>query len=281
MGKGIRGAPRDALIAEITPPSLRGKAFGLRQALDTVGAFIGPILAIILMSLLGDQLRLVFWVALIPGLLAVALILLGVEEPKNAPTGETPMKAWKFNHFSAAFWEACAMGFILQLSRLGDAFLILRAKDFGVATHFLPGVLIVMNIVYSLTSYPAGSLSDRVGRKTVITFGFLLLALANGLLALNASIVITFLGIVLWGIQMGLTQSNLIALVTDTCPATLRGTALGIYNLFSAIAMIIGGSSTGYIWDHFGASTAFYVAASVSVIGLVLLQFQRRLNRYQ
>lgn len=281
MGKGIRGAPRDALIAEITSPSMRGKAFGLRQSLDTVGAFIGPVLAIMLMSVFGEHLRLLFWLALIPGLMSVALILFGVEEPPQSSARVTRIKVWKFNHFSNAFWEACAMGFILQLCRVGDAFLILRAKDFGITTNYLPGVLIVMNIIYSLTSYPAGALSDKVGRKTVITLGFVILAIANGLLALSSNVIFTLLGVILWGLQMGLTQSNLVALVTDTCDASLRGSALGLFNLFSVIAMVIGGSCTGYLWDHFGASTGFFVASCVAVFGLIILQFQRRLAHLQ
>lgn len=278
MGKGIRGAPRDALIAEITPAELRGQAFGLRQALDTVGAFLGPLLAIVLLSAFATNLRLLFWIALIPGLISVLLIFLGVEEPKTILDPKPVIEGGPLKRFSKNFWEACGIAFVLQLAKLGDVFLILRTKDFGLNTQYLPGVLILMNFIYAMTSYPAGSLSDRLGRKRVISLGFLILFVANLLLATSSSLLITGLAIALWGIQLGLTQGNLVALVTDTSPPHLRGTALGVFNFFSAIAMVIGGSGAGFLWDHFGASTTFLTAGSLAFLGLVLFQIQKKLS---
>jgi len=275
MGKGIRGAPRDALIADITAPELRGKAYGLRQSLDTVGAFLGPLFAIGLMYLLHNNFRMIFWIALIPGALAVLLIIFGVHEPKH---NTTKKNKWRFNDirkFSHTFWIVCVFGALLQLARFSEAFLILRTNDLGLAVGLAPLVLVTMNIVYAVIAYPAGVLSDRVDRKIIILIGFLFLILADIAVGLGTNLYWVFSGIILWGIHLGLTQGLLSALVVDSCPTEYRGTAFGIFNLFCAMALILGSPLAGYLWDKYGAATTFLTGAAVALAGIVVLVSQK------
>ena len=271
MGKGIRGAPRDALLADIAPASLRGKAFGLRQALDTTGAFIGPLLAMLLMSLLSNDFRTIFWIAVIPGLIAVLLIVFGVREPEHKASAGSGLTFKDLKQFSPAFWLVCACGAVLQLAKFSEAFLILRAKDLGLSFGMVPLVLVAMNIVYSLSAYPAGALSDRIGRRKIVLVGFFILILADLTIAYGAGLVWLFAGIALWGLHLGLTQGVLAALVADTCPAEYRGTAFGIFNLFSAGALIVGSPLAGYLWDHQGAPATFLTGATIAALGLIVL----------
>lgn len=271
MGKGIRGAPRDALLADIAPASLRGKAFGLRQALDTTGAFIGPLLAMLLMSLLNNDFRTIFWIAVIPGLMAVLLIVLGVREPEHKAAAKNGLTFKGLRQFSPAFWLVCSCGAVLQLAKFSEAFLILRAKDLGLSFGMVPLVLVAMNIVYSLSAYPAGALSDRLGRKKIVLIGFLVLILADLTIAYGEGLVWLFSGIALWGLHLGLTQGVLAALVADTSPAEYRGTAFGIFNLFSAGALIFGSPLAGYLWDHHGAQATFLTGAMIAALGLIVL----------
>lgn len=274
MGKGIRGAPRDALVADIAPESLRGKAFGLRQSLDTVGAFIGPLLAILLMHLLNDNFRLIFWMAVIPGLISVSLIVFGVREPEHKSATKNGLSLKGLRNFNQAFWVVCSCGAVLQLARFSEAFLILRAKDFGLSFGLIPLVLVAMNIVYSLSAYPAGDLSDRIGRKKIVLVGFFVLVLADLAIGFGTNLFWVFAGVALWGLHLGLTQGILAALVADTCPREYRGTAFGIFNLFSAMALILGSPLAGFLWDRFGAPTTFLTGAAVALLGLIVLFVQ-------
>lgn len=276
MGKGIRGAPRDALVADIAPEQLRGKAFGLRQSLDTVGAFLGPLLAILLMYLLHENFRLIFWLALIPGLISVSLIIFGVREPENKSEVKNNLSFKTLRNFGRAFWIVCICGAVLQLARFSEAFLILRAKDLGLAISWSPVVLVAMNIVYALSAYPVGDLSDKIGRKKLIALGFAVLILADITMAFGQNLYWIFLGILLWGLHLGLTQGILAALVADTCPTEYRGTAYGLFNLLSALALIIGSPLAGYLWDKSGAATTFLAAAVISLLGLAILLLKLR-----
>ncbi len=272
IGKGIRGAPRDALVADIAPPELRGRAFGLRQSLDTVGAFLGPMLAIALMWLTDNSYRTVFWVATIPGLLAVAVLFFGVHEreTQNPTPNERRLEFRDIRKFHSAFWFVAGAGAIFQLARFSEAFLILRAKDFGLGLEFVPLVLIAMNIVYALSSYPIGHLSDRVRREWFLLAGLLVLCLSDLALGLGSGLFSTFLGIALWGLHMGLTQGTLSALVADNCLPELRGTAYGLFNLLSAIALLLASTIAGVLWDNVGAQATFIVGAGFSVLSLLV-----------
>jgi MFS family permease len=271
IGKGIRGAPRDALIADITPGALRGAAFGLRQALDTVGAFLGPLAAIALMWLSADRFRLVFWIAVVPAMVSFALIAFVVKEPARASAPGTPAARLKMAdcaRLPAVFWMVVAIAAVLTLARFSEAFLILKAQNIGIPIAFVPAIMVVMNAVYALTAYPAGALSDRIGRRGVLIAGTATLIVADLVLAFSGSVVVALVGVALWGLHMGLTQGLLSAMVADTAPAELRGTAFGLFNLAGGIAVLVASVGAGALWDSYGPAATFTAGAIVTAIGL-------------
>ena len=275
IGKGIRGAPRDALIADITPEGLRGAAYGLRQALDTVGAVLGPLAAIGLMLLLASDVRSVLWWAVVPAIAAVLVLVLFVKEPQGAAR---PLEKFSFNSFAdlgRRCWLVIALGAILTLARFSEAFLVLRAQDLGMALAMVPIVLVVMNLAYTAIAYPAGVAADRGHRKGLLLWGLVALILSDLLIAQTASLAIFFTAIVLWGVHMGLTQGLLSALVADAAPAQLRGTAFGVFHLVSGVALLAASLIAGALWDSFGAAWTFYAGAAftaVALAGLLLVK---------
>jgi MFS family permease len=277
VGKGIRGAPRDALVADIAPPHLRGAAFGLRQSLDTVGAFLGPLLAVALMLLWHDDFRAVFWVAVVPGLMAVALLWAGVQEP-DKPAGaarSNPISRANLARLGAAYWAVVLIGAVFTLARFSEAFLILRAQQAGVALALVPLVMVAMSVVYSATAYPFGKLSDSMSHRKLLAWGLLVLIAADLVLALGSGWPALLLGVLLWGLHMGMTQGLLAAMVAATAPADLRGTAYGFFNLVSGGALLVASGLAGWLWDRFGSATTFYVGALFSVLALLGLWAQR------
>ena len=274
IGKGIRGAPRDALIADITRPEIRGTAYGLRQSLDSVGAFLGPLLAVALMIVFAGDFQAVFWVAVIPAFLAVALLIAGVREPAGRPRdgkAAAPIHWRTLQRLSRAYWWVVAIGGIFTLARFSEAFLILRARDFGLPDTYAPAVLIVMNVVYALTAYPVGRLADRMSHRTLLIAGLAVLIAADLVLAYADGLGLVAAGVLLWGLHMGMTQGLLATMVADTAPAALRGTAFGFFNFVSGIAMLIASVLAGLLWDQLGAATTFYAGALISAVALVLL----------
>jgi MFS family permease len=277
IGKGIRGAPRDALVADIAPPELRGAAFGLRQSLDTVGAFAGPLIAVGLMSVLLFDLRAVMWIACIPGLLAVAVLFFGVEEPasKHVQERKPGLDLRTVSSLGRGFWMVTGLGAAMMMARFSEAFLVLKASEAGLANAYVPLVMVVMSLVYSLASYPAGALSDRVGRRGLLAAGMVVLAGADVLLAFGGSLVTMFAGVALWGLHMGLTQVLLSAMVADAAPAPLRGTAFGMFNLASGFAMLAGSLLAGVLWDSHGSAATFLCGgffALLTLLGLALVK---------
>ena len=278
IGKGIRGAPRDALIADIAPTHLRGASFGLRQSLDTVGAFLGPALAVALMWLMADDFRSVFWIAVVPAFLAVALLVFAVAEPARADTpreARWPLSVLELKRLGHAYWQIVAIGFVFSLARFSEAFLILRAQAVGLTPMLVPLVLVLMNVAYALSAYPAGALSDRADRLTVLKTGFALLVAADLVLAFTTGIEGVIAGVVLWGLHMGLTQGLLAALVADTAPAELRGTAYGMFNLLTGLALLAASVLAGELWDRIGSQGTFLAGAAFTVIALVGLAAAR------
>jgi MFS family permease len=229
IGKGIRGAPRDALVADIAPPHLRGAAFGLRQSLDTVGAFLGPLSAIGLMYLWANNFRAVFWVAVIPGILSVLLLMLGVREPHTHVDAKrtNPIKWANLVRLGRSYWQVVAIGALFMLARFSEAFLVLRAQQVGLPLYLAPLVLVAMNVVYSLSAYPFGKLSDSLPHTTLLAWGLVALILADLVLAIGAYWAVMLAGVALWGLHMGMTQGLLATMVADTAPEDLRGTAFG------------------------------------------------------
>ncbi len=282
IGKGIRGAPRDALVADLSPPGLRGASFGLRQSLDTIGAFLGPLLAIALMWWTSDNFTAVFWFAVLPGFLALALIVFAVREPERPQAlraVRNPVSLAEMRNLGAAYWWVVAVASVFTLARFSEAFLILRAQNVGLPITFAPAVLVAMNVVYALAAYPAGVISDRVGRTAVLAAGMALLITACLVLAQLPSIGGIALGIALWGLHMGLTQGLLAALVADTAPAELRGTAYGFFNLVGGLAMLAASIIAGILWDIAGPQMTFLAAAGFALVALAgLLTVHRRIG---
>jgi MFS family permease len=271
VGKGIRGAPRDALIADITPAAARGTAYGLRQAMDTVGAFAGPLVAMVLMAASHDNFRLVFWVAVIPAVVCVLLIVFGVEEPERtrpAARARLPLSRDNLRRLSMRFWQVVAFAVVLTLARFSEAFLLLRAEDVGLGVTWVPMVMIVMNVVYAASAYPFGKLSDNGSRRKLLAWGIALLIAADLILALAGNYWLVGLGAAVWGLHMGATQGLLSALVADTAPADLRGTAFGVFNLASGGALLAASVIAGELWTVAGPAMTFYAGAGFAALAL-------------
>jgi len=279
IGKGIRGAPRDALIADISPAELRGASFGLRQSLDTVGAFVGPLLAIVLMWLLANDIRAVFWFAVIPAFLAMFLIIYGVSEPdRPAETREVrfPLHAIELKRLGSFYWWVVAIAVVFTLARFSEAFLILRAQSAGLAMALVPAVLVVMNVFYALAAYPAGVLSDNGSRIKMLIIGLVLLVTADLVLALVPGLIGVAVGVMLWGLHMGFSQGLLSALVADTAPPELRGTAFGMFNLITGVALLAASIIAGALWDALGPKATFLAGAAFAALALMALMLSRR-----
>ena len=272
VGKGIRGAPRDAWLADITPARVRGASYGLRQSLDTVGAFAGPLLAILLMALFADDIRTVFWFAVIPAVIAVTLLWFGLKEPERAKPIDTqrriPIRRADLTLLGPTYWFTVLVGGVLTLARFSEAFLVLRAEDVGLSLTLVPLVLVVMNIAYAAVSYPAGRLSDRIGRHGLLASGFVILVVADLILAAASDVGWVMIGVMLWGLHMGLTHGILAAMVADTSPKKLRGTAFGIFNLVSGVALLLASLLAGWLWGQYGAPATFYAGATVAAVAL-------------
>lgn len=278
IGKGIRGAPRDALIADLTPEAQRGAAYGLRQAMDTVGAFAGPLAAMGLMAASHDDFRLVFWVAVLPAVICVLLIAFGVEEPEaTRPAGKAqfPISRASLVQLPCRFWRVVAFAAALTLARFSEAFLLLRAENVGLAPTWVPMIMIVMNVVYAASAYPFGKFSDNGGRRTLLVWGVVFLIAADLTLALAANVWAVGLGAAIWGLHMGATQGLLSALVADVAPADLRGTAFGVFNLVSGAALLAASVIAGGLWTWAGPAMTFYAGAAFSLVALAGLVARR------
>jgi MFS family permease len=280
VGKGIRGAPRDALVADIAPAHLRGASFGLRQSLDTVGAFVGPAFAIGLMWLTANNFQAVFWVAVIPAFLAVALLVFAVNEPERAAglrQVQSPLSVAELQRLGLAYWWIVGIAVVFSLARFSEAFLILRAQAVGLPVMLVPLVLVLMNFVYALAAYPAGALSDRVNRIAILGAGFGLLVAADIVFAFTTDIAGVAVGVALWGLHMGLTQGLLATLVADTAPPELRGTAYGMFNLLSGLALLVASVLAGALWESVGSQSTFLAGAVFTVLALAGLAATRRI----
>lgn len=282
IGKGIRGAPRDALIADLTTSENRGAAYGLRQSLDTVGAFAGPAAAVVLMWALGGNFRAVLWIAVIPAILCVLLIWFGVDEPegkaRTRKADRPKLSMTELRGLGAVYWSVVAVAFAMTLARFSDAFLILRAQDVGLSTALAPLVMVVMNIAFGASSYPVGKLADRADRRTLLLIGFAMLIAADLLLAAAHGVVLLTLGVVLWGLHMGFTQGLLAAMVADAAPSARRGSAFGLFYLSSGVAMLLASVIAGGLWSAIGPSATFFAGAAFAVLatlGMLLLRHNR------
>jgi MFS family permease len=273
IGKGIRGAPRDALVADVTPVHLRGAAFGLRQSLDTIGAVLGPLFAVVIMSVWADNFRLAFWLAVIPGVLAVALLMFGIHEPaREAGTKRVnPVRLENLKKLGPRYWWVVAIGAVFALARFSEAFLVLRAMGSGVPIALVPLVMVTMNIVYSLSAYPFGKLADTMSHKRLLIAGVVVLIVSDLVLAHGSHWSIVLLGVALWGLHMGMTQGLLATMVSHTAPAQLRGTAFGFFNLLGGVVTLLSSVIAGELWDKIGATATFYAGAVFCLATIALL----------
>ena len=273
-GKGIRGAPRDALVADITPPELRGAAYGLRQSMDTTGAFLGPLLAVGLMLLLHNDFRAVFWIALIPGFLSVALLYFGLKEPKTPVEHKrtNPIKRENLTRLGKSCWWVIGLGAVFTLARFSEAFLVLRAQQSGVPLALIPLVMVVMNVIYSFSAYPFGKLSDGMSHTRLLQWGLVVLIAADVVLALSTHWTGIIIGVALWGMHMGMTQGLLAAMVAKTAPADLRGTAFGLFSMVSGVGLLMASVGAGAIWELWGAEYTFYAGVVICLLTLLYLR---------
>jgi len=278
VGKGVRGAPRDALVADVTPASMRGAAFGLRQSLDTVGAFLGPAAAVLVMWRTVNDIRMVFWIAVIPAALAVLVLAAGVKEPaatRPARPARFPLHSDELRGLGRAFWLVVAVSTAFSLARFSEAFLILKAQAVGLPDALAPLVLVAMNVVYAAASYPVGAFSDRGDRIRPLAAGLIALIVADATLAVSETLPFVSIGILLWGLHMGLTQGLLAALIADSAPAALRGTAFGVFNLTGGVALLVASVGAGVLWDLYGSWAAFTaggVCGIASLLGLLIFK---------
>lgn len=273
VGKGVRGAPRDALVADLTPAEVRGAAFGLRQSLDTVGAFLGPLAAAALMLAWSDAYRRVFWVATIPGWVAVFLLVGGVHEVARPATHErkNPIRWDNLKRLGGAYWWVVGVGAVFTLARFSEAFLLLYAERRGVPTALVPLVLVVMNIVYAASAYPFGKLSDSMSHGRLLALGILVLIASDLLLGFAHGWLMVLVGVAVWGVHMGMTQGLLARMVADTSPKELRGSAYGFFSLVSGIAALAASVVAGLIWDRFGPASTFLAGVVFCGVALVAL----------
>ena len=285
IGKGIRGAPRDALVADIAPLQLRGAAYGLRQSLDSVGAFIGPLLAVIFMIWFTNNIRAVLWVAVVPAFIAVFLLIIAVREPESPKRAADPRNRLTLTdtkRLPMRYWLVVALGAVFTLARFSEAFLILRAQDVGLAIGYVPMIMIVMNIFYSIFAYPAGAAADRLSARILLVLGLVVLVVADVVLAIAVSPWITFVGAAFWGLHMAFTQGLLSKLVADNAPEDLRGTAFGVFNLVSGVSLFMASVIAGSLWTAFGASATFIAGASFAILAAMgLLLYRPKTRSYR
>jgi MFS family permease len=273
FGKGVRGAPRDALVADVTPPKLRGRAFGLRQALDTVGAIIGPLAAIGLMAAFADDMRLVFWIATVPALIAALVVWFGVKEdevPAKAATPRSSIRLRDLRFLPRHFWQVIAIATVFTLARFSEAFLVLKANAVGLPLTLAPMVLVAMSVVYAAGSYPAGAWADRTPSRLLLIAGLACLIVADLVLAAAASIAVAFLGIALWGAHMALSQGLMGKLVADHAPPDLRGSSFGVFHLTTGLATLAASVSAGLLWDRIGPAATFIAGALFAALAMVM-----------
>lgn len=271
IGKGIRGAPRDALVADIAPPERRGAAYGLRQSMDSLGAFIGPLAAVALMVWLANDIRAVLWIAVGPAFIAVALLAWGVKEP-DRPEGtdrKFSLTLTDAKRLPYRYWLTVILGAVFTLARFSEAFLVLRAQDVGLKIGYVPLVLVVMNIAYTATAYPAGVVADHINQRILLIMGLGMLAIADLVLAIAATPLLAFIGVALWGVHMGLTQGLFSKIVADNAPSELRGTAFGIFSLISGVSLLMSSVVAGVLWSNFGAPATFLVGGFFTILSLI------------
>jgi MFS family permease len=273
VGKGIRGAPRDALVADVTPPEQRGAAFGLRQTLDTVGAFAGPVLAMLFAAVFAGSLRTVLWIAVLPAFVSVLVLWFGVREPQRQPGVQSKQRKveWRVGAMPPSFWVVSTVASVFMLARFSEAFLVLVGIHGGLKPALTPLVLVAMNLAYLLSAYPVGKLSDRMPKENLLVMGCGILAVANALLAVASNPVLLIIGALLWGLHMGFTEGVFAAMVANSAPKDLRGSAFGIFNMLRGLVLLAASVIAGLLWDRFGPEATFGFASALALVTILAL----------
>jgi MFS family permease len=270
VGKGIRGAPRDALVADLAPAHLRGAAFGLRQALDSVGAVLGPALALVLMWWLAGDLRAVLWVAIVPAFMAVALLTVAVREPETpARRAHAPVTIREVTALPRRYWLVVAVGTVFTLARFSEAFLVLRAENVGLPAGQVPLVMVAMSATYAVGAYPAGVAADRFGGHALLVWGLAVLVAADLILAGATGPAQVLAGAACWGIHMALTQGLFAKLVADVATDRLRGTAFGVFHLTTGLALLCASAIAGALWSRVGPAATFHAGAAFAATAML------------
>ena len=272
IGKGLRGSPRDAMIADETPPEIRGRAFGLRQALDTAGALLAPLIAIGLMAWFANDIRKVFWIAIIPAALSFLLTWLALREPERHSSSAKKAPFFSgFRELDSDTKRLIAVGFLFTLARFSEGFLILKGIEIGLSEAMSPLTLALFNLAYVALAYPAGSLSDRMSPKTILLVGIGMLVAGNIVLAETSSFVGLVVGVALWGAHMALTQGIFSRMIADSAPERLRATSFGAFWFVSGIAALLASLAAGLLWDRQGSSATFLTSAAVAAAAGAML----------
>lgn len=280
VGKGIRTAPRDAIVAAVTPPEIRGASFGLRKSLDTVGGFLGPLIAILAMMLLAGDIVTVFWLATIPAALAVAVLVFGVREPPGNRAAKRPdFRLSQALRLNPAVWAVIGIASVIMLARFSEAFVLLKSLEAGFSPAWVPLSMVIMHAAYGLSAYPVGRLSDRIGSTKLLLCSLAFLIAAHLVLAFSASAWVYVLGTVFWGLHMGFSQGLLGAMVAGATPDALRGSAFGTFNLVTGIVVLIGNTAAGWTWQSFGSGMPFLLGAGLSFLAMLLLALGLRRTR--
>jgi len=283
IGKGIRGSPRDAMIADETPPEIRGRAFGLRQALDTAGALLAPLLAIGLMALLASDIRKVFWIAIIPAAISFLLAWLVLREANEhlAPIKRSPFFAG-FRELDKETKRLLQVGFLFTLARFSEGFLILKGIDIGLSEAMSPLTLAIFNLAYVALAYPAGALSDRMQPRSILIAGMIVLIAGDMVLARTSNFAGLVVGTALWGAHMALTQGIFSRMIADSAPEELRATSFGAFYFVTGIGTLLASLGAGWLWDGQGPESTFLTSAGVAAAAvalLVLLGEHKPINR--
>jgi MFS family permease len=272
IGKGIRGSPRDAMIADETPPKILGRAFGLRQTLDTVGALLAPLVAIGLMALFASDIRAVYWVAILPAAASFMLAWLALREPEKhrRSTKQAPFFRG-FRELSRDTKRLLVVGFLFGLARFSEAFLILKGIEVGLSEALSPLTLALFNLAYVVLAYPAGALSDRISPRTILIAGMGALIAGDLILSQSLGLAGVFTGVALWGAHMALTQGIFSRLIADSAPEPQRATSFGAFWFVTGIASLLASLGAGWLWDRQGSAATFLTSAGIAAMAVAML----------
>jgi MFS family permease len=277
VGKGIRGTPRDAMIAAVSPPEIRGASFGLRKSLDTVGGFLGPLIAVLVMVVMAGNIVTVFWLAAIPAALAMAVLVVGVREPPGARAGKrSDFRLSQALQLNRAVWAVIGVASVIMLARFSEAFVLLKSLEAGFTPTWVPLAMVIMHAVYGLAAYPVGRLSDRIGTTGLLLWSLTFLVGAHLVLAFASTVWVFILGTVLWGLHMGFSQGLLGAMMAGATPDGLKGSAFGTFNLMTGVVVLVGNTAAGWVWQSFGSEMPFLLGAGLSLLAMLLLTLSRR-----